>query len=76
MYVWIADEDTLLHGIGGVVYWRHGRTGATLTSFHLKHYLLGADTCFINGELFMAAGLEINPQEPSRCAMSLKSCAS
>ena len=66
MFVWFVDEDTLVHGIDGMVHWRNGHSGALLTSFHMKHFLLGADTCLINGELFIAVGLADNPAEHSR----------
>ena len=65
--MWFADEDTLMHMIGEMTYHRDGRTGALITSFHMKHALLRADTCFINGELFMAAELENNSLGHSRC---------
>jgi hypothetical protein len=74
-FVWFADEDTVVHVIGGMTHWRDGRTGALLTSFHTKYNLLFGDTCFINGELFMAAELENNPQDPSRYVQSLDSSA-
>ena len=70
MYTWFADEDTLMHVIGEMIYQRDGRTGALIASFHTKGTLIRADTCFINGELFMAVELENNPQEPSRCVVA------
>lgn len=66
MFVWFADEDTLMQVIGGITYWRNGHTGALITSFRTKHTLLFGDTCIINGELFLAVELENNPQEPSK----------
>ena len=71
MFVWFADEDTLVQVIGGMTYWRDGRTGAIITSFHTMYTLLFGDTCLINGELFMAAELESNPEEPSRCVIQM-----
>ena len=67
MFVWFADEDTLVQVIGGMTYWRNGHTGALITSFYTKHPLLFGDTCIINGELFLAVELENNPEDPSRC---------
>ena len=67
MFVWFADDDTLVQVIGGMIYWRDGRTGAPITSFHTKHTLLFGDTCLIRGELYMAVELENDPEEHSRC---------
>jgi len=67
MFVWFADEDTLVHVIGGMIHWRDGRTGALITSFHTKYTLFFGDTCLIRDELFMAVELENNPEEHSRC---------
>lgn len=73
MFVWFADEDTIVQVIGGMTYWRDGRTGALITSFHTKHTLIFGDTCLINGELFMAVELKNNPREHSRYASLLDS---
>lgn len=71
MLVWFADEDTLVQVIGGMIYWRDGRTGSLITSFHTVHELLFGDTCLIGGELFMAVELENDPDEDSRCVSLL-----
>ena len=71
MFVWFVDEDTLVQVIGGMTYWRDGRTGPLITSFHMMHTLLCGDTCIISGELFMAVELENNPEDHSRCASLL-----
>lgn len=65
--MWLVNEDNLVHVTGGkVVYWRDGRTGALITSFRMKHNLLLADNCFINGELFMAVELGNSLDEDAR----------
>lgn len=67
MFVWFVDEETLVHVIGGtMLYWRDGHTGALITSFRMRQKLLLADTCFINGELFMGVELGNNPDEHAR----------
>jgi hypothetical protein len=66
MFVWFVDEDTLVQVIDGMTYWRDGRTGALITSFHTKHTIHFGDTCLISGELFMVVELENNPEEHSR----------
>ena len=71
MLVWFADEDTIVQIIGGVIYWRDGRTGSLITSFHTVHRLPIGDTCIISGELFMIMELESNPEEDSRCVSLL-----
>ena len=67
MHAGFADEDTLVHVVGGMTYHKDGRTGALITSFHTKYPLLCMDTCFINRELFMAVEVAKNPQVHSRC---------
>ena len=66
MFVWFADEDTLMQVIGGTIYWRDARTGAPITAFHTNHPMLFGDTCLIRGELYMAVELENDPEDHSR----------